>query len=138
MRVAGNQGQGPGHNEAIVGPQSVDFQAAVPDAPPSLLLSTSAPAGKSPKPPAGSLASAQGERRPGSPLPQAAGSSRPMQCPLQPPGGDKTPHSGLGRAARSQLLKGFRVWRTLPFLFYPRATPTPRKKITFAFCRPLL
>lgn len=29
MRVAGNQGQGPGHNGAIVGLQSVDFQAAV-------------------------------------------------------------------------------------------------------------
>lgn len=43
MRVAGNQGQGPGHNEAIVGPQSVDFQAAVPHAPLSLLLPTSAP-----------------------------------------------------------------------------------------------
>lgn len=38
MRVAGNQGQGPGHNGAIVGLQSVDFQAAVPH-PPSLLLS---------------------------------------------------------------------------------------------------
>lgn len=42
MRVAGNQGQGPGHNGAIVGLQSVDFQAAVPY-PPSLLLPTPDP-----------------------------------------------------------------------------------------------
>lgn len=42
MRVAGNQGQGPGHNGAIVGLQSVDFQAAVPH-PPSLLLHIPAP-----------------------------------------------------------------------------------------------
>lgn len=31
--AAGNQGQGPGHNGAIVGLQSVDFQAAVPHPP---------------------------------------------------------------------------------------------------------
>lgn len=42
MRVAGNQGQGPGHNGAIVGLLSVDFQAAVPH-PPSLLLHIPAP-----------------------------------------------------------------------------------------------
>lgn len=42
MRVAGNQGQGPGHNGAIVGLQSVDFQAAVPH-PSSILLPTPAP-----------------------------------------------------------------------------------------------
>lgn len=42
MRVAGNQGQGPGHNGAIVGLQSVDFQAAVPH-PPSILLPIPAP-----------------------------------------------------------------------------------------------
>lgn len=38
MRVAGNQGQGPGHNGAIVGLQSVDLQAAAPH-PPALLPS---------------------------------------------------------------------------------------------------
>lgn len=42
MRVAGNQGQGLGHNGAIVGLQSVDFQAAVPH-PPSLPLPIPAP-----------------------------------------------------------------------------------------------
>lgn len=42
MRVAGNQGQGPGYNGAIVGLQSVDFQAAVPH-PPSLMLPIPAP-----------------------------------------------------------------------------------------------
>ena len=40
--AAGNQGQGPGHNGAIVGLQSVDFQAAVPH-PPSLLPPNPAP-----------------------------------------------------------------------------------------------
>lgn len=40
--AAGNQGQGPGHNGAIVGLQSVDFQAAVPH-PPKLLPPILAP-----------------------------------------------------------------------------------------------
>lgn len=90
MRVAGNQGQGPGHNEAIVGLQSVDFQAAVPH-PPSLLLPTPDPCQEVTQ-----IACLLISLRPKGAafwvLPLEAPAGPPLHCLFLPPGGGRAPH----------------------------------------------
>lgn len=81
MRVAGNQGQGPGHNGAIVGLQSVDLQAAVPH-PPALLPPIPAPYREVAKTGGLPLGSHPRRGRPG----------RPVYGLLCPPGGNRAPH----------------------------------------------
>lgn len=124
MRVAGNQGQGSGHNGAIVGLQSVDFQAAVPF-PPSLLL-TPPSARKSPKP-AFLRASA-----PRDSILAATQGARPSHYLILPPGGDRTPHF-RERGARqgpqlSLILAGDSA---LPVLF--QSDKTQSNSLSFAF-----
>lgn len=120
MRVAGNQGQGPGHNGAIVGLQSVDFQAAVPH-PPLILLPIPAPCqeftqtycllfGLRPKEAAFRICS-----------PDGGGWAVPyMACYVHQVATEhhtsEGAEGGKGPAAQSLI----RAWGTLPFLFYPK------------------
>lgn len=118
MRVAGNQGQGPGHNGAIVGLQSVDFQAAVPH-PPSLLLPIPTPCQEVTKTSAPLTASAEGSRISDPTQDREGWAARCMVCYVHQVATEhhtsEVREGGKGRAAQSLI----RAWGgTLPFLLY--------------------
>lgn len=109
MRVAGNQGQGPGHNGAIVGLQSVDFQAAVPH-PPSLLLPIPTPCQEVTKTSAPLAASAEGSRISDPTQDREGWAARCMVCYVHQVATEhhtsEVREGGKGRAAQSLI----RAW----------------------------
>lgn len=132
MRVAGNQGQGPGHNGDIVGLQSVDFQAAVPH-PPSLLLPIPAPCQEVTKTSAPFSASAEGSRI-SAPTQDGEGWTAPcMVCYVHQVAAEhhtsELGERGKGRAAQSLI----RAWGgPCPFSFIQK------HKSDYTFPHPLL